>query len=78
MAAILGLIGIIIIITPSGAAQSLYILVGFMSLNLFVYAGTMRVLLAYCLWKKWQVIVKKFTIISCCFAYLLLASIVII
>ena len=73
LAAFVGYAGILIIALPQGQIY-VYVLVAFMNLELFFIAGTFRILLAFCTWSKWQVLLTKLVLLLACGAYLVLAA----
>ncbi len=69
--AAVGMAGIMIIFNSSYAG---IIILSFMVLNLFMFAGNSRVIVAYVKYKMWQTIIYKISILLGLFAYLILAS----
>ena len=44
------------------------------NMDLFIFSGNCRVILAYCKYNKWQVIIFKLTVFCCLLLYLVLAA----
>lgn len=71
-AAVVGLVGILLIIMPpEGYVLALAFL---MAIDLVFFTGNWRMILAYCRYSRWQVIVSKISLLFGCFAYLILAA----
>ena len=72
VSAIVGLVGMLTIVMPPHA----YVVVvsTFYCIDVFLLGANFKIILAYCEYRKWQVISCKMTIGFCCIIYMSLAA----
>lgn len=69
----IGFIGMLTISFPPGEPTSIVISI-ILTINLFLFSGNSRVIIAYVKYKRWETIVLKITIILGLLDYLVLAA----
>ena len=70
--AMVGLVGMLVIITRT--VDYVVVISVFYCLDIFLLGGNFRIMLAYCEYKKWQVIVCKLILGLCCMIYMALGA----
>ena len=58
---------LIIVMPPKALAVTLLVIYG---LDIFLLGANFRLIFAYCLYKRWQVITLKLTLVICCITYM--------
>ena len=71
--AVVGFIGILTITMPPNNPQA-YVVSILMNICLFLFGGNSRVILSYCKYRKWQVVLFKMSLLLGLLAYLVLAA----
>ena len=66
--AIVGLIGMLSILMPPDV--HIIMLSALHGINIFLLGGNFRIILAYCEYKRWQVLICKLSIGLCCIIYM--------
>ena len=70
--AIAGLFGLFMIMLPMNVP--IMMMAVLVNMDLFIFAGNCRIILAYCKYKTWQVLVFKMTIFFCQIFYIIIAA----